>query len=138
MVNEFGLREFHRDISQSSIQNLPALANGVNEDYEVQKIQMEYAQKSEQDPSADMLARNESTTRPFKEKKIMRRKKMSVDPHNASQSLLKSAITHRSKRNISNNMASTFSLYGLNSTGSKAALSPPPGHLKKMADINNF
>ena len=99
---------------------------------------MEYAQKSDQDPSADMLARNESTTRPFKEKKIMRRKKMSVDPHNASQSLLKSAITHRSKRNTSNNMASSFSLYGLNSTASKAALSPPPGHLKKMADINNF
>lgn len=93
---------------------------------------------NQQEASGAMLAHNESTSRPFKEKKILRRKKNSVDPHNASQSLLKSAVTHRSKRNISNNLNSSFSLYGLNSTGSKAALSPPPGHLKKMADINNF
>ena len=115
-----------------------AAPHGINEDYEVQNIQMNAQKNGQNEASATMLAHNESTTRPFKEKKILRRKKNSVDPNNASQSLLKSAITHRSKRNISNNMASSFSLYGLNSTNSKAALSPPPDHLRKMADINNF
>lgn len=38
MVNEFGLREFHRDISQSSIQNMHTHQNPINEDYEVQDI----------------------------------------------------------------------------------------------------
>lgn len=85
-----------------------------------------------------MLAHNESTSRPFKEKKILRRKKMSVDPHNASQSLLKSAITQRSKRTRGNDLNSSFSLYGLTGANSKAALSPPPINLKRMADIGNF
>ena len=50
----------------------------------------------------------------------MRRKKMSVlihlspyDASNASQSLVYPQEAYKSKRNISNYMASTFSLYGL-------------------------